>query len=89
MSELPKGPIHISPGYQLRRDPAAQGQVLLHPEGSIPLTPKQAQILELCRGTLTADEIAQEIQRQAPDTGPDEVREFLAVAYTNNWIHGQ
>lgn len=89
MSMLSQGHVHLSPGFQLIWEDNRQSYVLMHTGGTVPLQAGQEEILKHCNGSLSAEEIVEEMQRQQPDSNPDEVREFLRVAYANDWIHGQ
>jgi pyrroloquinoline quinone biosynthesis protein D len=86
---LPQGHVHLSPGFQLIWEDARQSYILMHAGGIIPLQAGQEDILKRCNGSLSVAEIIEDMQRQQSDVNPDEVREFLKVAYANDWIHGQ
>jgi pyrroloquinoline quinone biosynthesis protein D len=86
---LPQGHVHLSPGFQLIWEDARQSYILMHAGGIIPLQAGQEDILKRCNGSLSVAEILEAMQRQQSDVNPDEVREFLKVAYANDWIHGQ
>ena len=89
MSMLPQGHVHLAPGFQLIWEDDRQSYVLMHTGGTVPLQPGQEEILKRCNGSLSIEEIVDDMQRPQSDSNPDEVREFLKVAYANDWIHGQ
>ncbi|MGH7633280.1 MAG: pyrroloquinoline quinone biosynthesis peptide chaperone PqqD, partial [Gemmatimonadaceae bacterium] len=59
-------------------DPVREKQVLLYPEGAILLNETAAEILSLCDGARTVDDIARTLgEKYAADVSAD-VREYLA-----------
>jgi pyrroloquinoline quinone biosynthesis protein D len=87
MSAPPEGKLRIAPGFRLQWEEAQQRYVLLYPEGMVQLNASSAEILKRCDGTLTAEELIAELQRQYPGAElADDVREFLAVAHSHNWV---
>lgn len=90
MTMLPKGAIHLAPGFQLRWDEPSQRHVLKHAQGlTIPLNATQGTVLQHCNGSETPADIVEKVTQQFPTTDSDEVWEYLRTAYANNWIHGQ
>jgi len=89
MNKMPPGHVHIAPAHQLVPDETQAQLVLVHPQGQTRLTPDQGRILKRCNGASTAEQIADDMARESPALDPEETRGFLAVAYANNWIHGQ
>ena len=51
-------------GFRLHWDKVRERHVLLFPEGAITLNPTAAQVLELCDGKRTIDEIAAELGKR-------------------------
>lgn len=90
MSNLPQGHIRIAPGFRLQWEEAQQAHVLLYPEGMITLNPSAGEVLKRCDGSLTADDIVADLQRQFPDADLSaDVYEFLEIAYERGWIRSQ
>lgn len=90
MSSPPPGCIQIAPGFRFQWEEAQQCHVLLYPEGMITLNPSAGEILKRCDGSLTAEEITADLQRQFPDVDLSaDVHEFLEMAYERGWICAQ
>ncbi len=51
----------LAPGVRLRWDDVRERHVLLYPEGALTLNETAANVLELCDGERTIDDIAQEL----------------------------
>ena len=51
----------LAPGVRLRWDEVRERHVLLYPEGALTLNETAANVLELCDGERTIDDIAQEL----------------------------
>lgn len=90
MSRLPQGTLQVARGFRLQWEESQQAYVLLYPEGMITLNPSAGEILKRCDGSLTAEEITADLQRQFPDVDLSaDVHEFLEMAYERGWICGQ
>jgi pyrroloquinoline quinone biosynthesis protein D len=79
--------IRLVPKALLRYDPVRSSHVLLLPERAVLLNATAAEILELCDGTRTADQVVEELLRRypAPEVRAD-VLEFLEEAAKKGWI---
>ena len=77
----------LAPGRQVRVEWRDGRPVLVLPDGTVQLNESAANILELCDGTRTADEI---IAQYVPDPSTTELasdgREFLEAAVARGWI---
>jgi len=51
----------LAPGVRLRWDDVRERHVLLYPEGALALNATAANVLELCDGERTIDDIAHEL----------------------------
>lgn len=90
MSSLPQGQIQIASGLRFQWEEAQQAYVLLYPEGMITLNPSAGEILKRCDGSLTAEGIVEDLQRQFPDADlKADVYEFLEVAHDRGWIRNR
>jgi pyrroloquinoline quinone biosynthesis protein D len=72
---------------KMRFDPVRQKHVLLLPERAVLLNESGAEILSLCDGTRTAEQVIDTLTAKYPDADlrPD-VMEFLGAAATRGWI---
>lgn len=71
----------------LRYDPVRSSHVLLLPERAVFLNTTAAEILELCDGTRTVDQVVEELVHRYPS--PEvrgDVLEFLDEAAKKGWI---
>ncbi len=58
----------LAPGVRLRWDDVRRRHVLLYPEGALTLNETAADVLELCDGERTIDDIAQELSSRYDGT---------------------
>ena len=79
--------IRLSPRMRLQWEKAQDAYVLLYPEGMVQLNESAAVILQLCDGSRTAEQVAEELaQRFGGDSLTDDVNEFLEAAQGHGWI---
>jgi pyrroloquinoline quinone biosynthesis protein D len=72
---------------RFRYDDTRESHVLLLPERVIMLSESAAEILGLCDGARTVDEIKAELRRRYPDAElNDDVDEFLEEARSRRWL---
>lgn len=78
----------INPHFRLQWEDAQQAQVLLYPEGMIKLNSSSGEILSLCDGDTTIQDIIEELKRKYPKekTLEQDVLEFLSVAFERRWL---
>ncbi|MEE9545795.1 MAG: pyrroloquinoline quinone biosynthesis peptide chaperone PqqD [Rhodospirillales bacterium] len=81
--------LEINPMYLFRWEEAQQAHVLLYPEGIVKLNETAAEILRLCDGDRTVDQMIGELERKF--TGDREgiasgVYKFLEEAHAKGWI---
>lgn len=84
-----KGGTHmrLSPAIRLQRERASGAHVLLAPEGAVQLNQNAADILGLCDGRHSADDIARELTRRFDSATLDkDVHQFLDAARDHGWI---
>jgi pyrroloquinoline quinone biosynthesis protein D len=80
-------PLNISPLHRLQWEEAQQQYVILYPEGMVELNATAAEILKLCNGTRTANDIVAELEAKFETTGlKDDITELLEAALANGWI---
>lgn len=72
---------------RFRYDPTRESHVLLLPERVIMLSESAAEILELCDGKRSVDEIKAELRGRYPNAELDaDVDEFLEEARSRRWL---
>lgn len=72
---------------RLRYDDTRESHVLLMPERVIMLGDTAAEILGLCDGERTVDDIVAELQARYPQAElADDVKEFLEEAVQRQWL---
>jgi pyrroloquinoline quinone biosynthesis protein D len=71
----------------LKNDAVREKIVLLAPEAVIELNAPGAEVLSLCDGTRTEEQIAQEMQRRyAHDDVATDIRAFLERVLRRGWV---
>lgn len=72
---------------RLQWEPAQQSWVLLYPEGMVKLNQSAGEILQRCDGSRSVPQIVAALEQAFETSGLDsEVREFLRIATSHNWI---
>jgi pyrroloquinoline quinone biosynthesis protein D len=91
MSSLdPSKTLAFSPLHRLQWEEAQQKYVILYPEGMVELNLPSAEILKLCDGRHSAEQIVQALEAQFGQTGlQNDIYGFLEVALDKNWIDEQ
>jgi pyrroloquinoline quinone biosynthesis protein D len=83
----PAVPPRFSPLHRLQWEDAQQRYVILYPEGLVELNPSAAEILLLCDGARTLDDIVETLEEKFAVSGLNsDVTEFLEIALANRWI---
>jgi pyrroloquinoline quinone biosynthesis protein D len=78
----------FSPMHRLQWEPSQERHVILYPEGMVELNLPAAEILKLCDGTRTLDQIVEELETKFETTGlRDDITELAENALQNGWIH--
>jgi pyrroloquinoline quinone biosynthesis protein D len=75
--------IRLAPASQVRRE--KNQYVLVNPSGTVQLNETAGEILSLCDGTRTRDEIVAQIVPRASGRAVD-VNDFLDAARARGWI---
>jgi pyrroloquinoline quinone biosynthesis protein D len=76
-----------SPMYRLQWEEVQQRNVLLYPEGMVELNQSSAEILKLCDGTRTLQNIVAELEQKFATTGlKADICEFIEAALQHGWI---
>ena len=87
MTINPEHPINFSRTHRLQWEEAQQKDVILYPEGMVELNLPSAEILKLCDGAHSAENIVEELERKFEQTGlKNDIFGFLEAALGNNWI---
>ena len=87
MSLNPELPITFSPMHRLQWEDVQQKHVVLYPEGMVELNQSSAEILKLCDGKRTLDQIVSELEAQFSTTGlKNDISSFIEIALKNGWI---
>lgn len=77
----------INPVYLFRWEEQEQAYLMLYPEGIIKLNDSAGNILKLCSGERTLEEIIEELQRSFGVADlKDDVYGFMEVALGKGWI---
>lgn len=86
MTELPERP-RMARRARLRWDATRESHVLLLPERIVMLAASAAEILELCDGRRTHEDIVGELQARYPDADlAGDVTDFLREAWDRQWL---
>jgi len=77
----------FSPLHRLQWEESQQKHVILYPEGMVELNVPAAEILKLCDGTRTLDQIVVELEQKFEISGlKDDILEMVESALENGWI---
>ena len=80
-------PLRLAKRVRLKDDAVRGGVVLLAPEAVIELNAQGAEVLSLCDGTRTEEEVVLEMRRLYPGRDVDaDVRAFLARVMERGWV---
>lgn len=84
--------LHDSPvirnGFRLQYEAAQGMHVLLYPEGMVQLNTSATEILRLCDGTRTIEQIVRELENAFQASGlTPEVMHFVDFAASRGWLH--
>lgn len=87
-SDFPKDRVvSISDGFRLQWEDAQHSHVLLFPEGMVKLNQSSSEILLLCDGTKSAENIVEQLQIKFPDANlENDVIALLEIAFDKGWI---
>lgn len=86
-AELSKVP-QLANGYRLQWEPAQDSHVILYPEGMKVLSGSAAEIVQLCDGARTVENIVSALEEKFPDTElQQDVLDFFAGASQEGWIN--
>ncbi|MGZ5052786.1 MAG: pyrroloquinoline quinone biosynthesis peptide chaperone PqqD [Methylobacter sp.] len=87
MAINPDQTIQFSPLHRLQWEEAQQKNVILYPEGMVELNQSSAEILKLCDGSHTLEQIVGILEQKFETTGlVNDITAFLEVALKNGWI---
>lgn len=81
--------VEINPRYLFRWEEPQKAYVLLYPEGIVKLNGTAAEILKLCTGDTTVEQMIGELERKFVGDGDEisgGVYRFLEVARGKGWI---
>lgn len=89
MIPQPQDVFTFSPLHRLQWEEAQQRYVILYPEGMVELNASAAEILKLCDGISSMQEIIHKLETRFETTGlADDIAELLGAAHQNGWITG-
>ena len=87
MNINPDQAISFSPLHRLQWEEAQQKDVILYPEGMVELNQSSAEILKLCDGTRTVEQIIADLEQKFATSGlKNDITSFLDIALQNGWI---
>lgn len=79
--------IRFSTTHRLQWEEVQQKNVILYPEGMVELNQSSAEILKLCDGKHTLDNIITHIEQKfATHDLKNDIISFLEIALKNGWI---
>jgi coenzyme PQQ biosynthesis protein PqqD len=78
--------IRLALGHRLQTGVPGKEHRLLSPKGAIQLNETAAQILSLCDGKLTGEQVVARMMRLKGDTLEGDIRAFLDAAQRRAWI---
>lgn len=80
--------LKLNPIYRLQWEQAQQAHVLLYPEGMVRLNQSAAEILKLCDGTRTLDQLVTELEVTFGTSGlMSDVCTFVDHARERGWLN--
>jgi pyrroloquinoline quinone biosynthesis protein D len=83
----PTKTLSFSPFLRLQWEETQQRHVILYPEGIVELNVPSTEILKLCDGAHTAEDILVELEDKFKQTGlKKDIFVFLEVAIENGWV---
>jgi pyrroloquinoline quinone biosynthesis protein D len=87
MSINPELTINFSSTHRLQWEEAQQKDVILYPEGMVELNQSSAEILKLCDGSRTLDQLVTDLEEKFATSGlKNDISSFLEDALKNGWI---
>lgn len=87
MPLIAEQPISFSPMHRLQWEEAQQKDVILYPEGMVELNQSSAEILKLCDGQHTLEQIVDELEAKFEIQGlKKDITHFLEDALNHGWI---
>lgn len=79
--------LKLNPLYRLQWEQAQQAHVLLYPEGMVQLNQSAAEILKLCDGSRSLEELVSDLETAFGTSGlMDEVVTFIDHAKQRGWL---
>ena len=79
--------INFSSTHRLQWEEAQQKDVILYPEGMVELNQSSAEILKLCDGSRTLDQLVAALEEKFSTRGlKNDISSFLEDALKNGWI---
>ncbi len=83
----PELTINFSPTHRLQWEEAQQKDVILYPEGMVELNHSSAEILKLCDGSRTLEQLVTDLEQKFSTSGlKNDISSFLEDALQNGWI---
>lgn len=79
--------ISFSSTHRLQWEEAQQKDVILYPEGMVELNQSSAEILKLCDGSRTLEQLVTDLEAKFATSGlKNDISSFLEDALKNGWI---
>lgn len=79
--------LQLSPIFRLQWEPAQQAHVLLYPEGMVKLNASAAEVLKLCDGTRTLEQLIADLEVAFGTEGINsDVTAFVEHAKERGWL---
>ncbi len=79
--------LQLNPMFRLQWEPAQQAHVLLYPEGMVKLNQSAAEILKLCDGSRTLEQLVSDLETAFDASAlTPEVTAFVDHAKQRGWL---
>lgn len=83
----PLNKLSISPSHHLKWDEEKNKYIIEYPEGVVELNVSSAEILKLCDGCRTVQEIITELEKKFATKGlSNDIKKFIDIALQNGWV---
>ena len=78
----------LNQGFRLQWEKAQDAHVLLYPEGMVKLSPSAAEILTLCEGSNSGEDVVAALEKKFPEAQgiANDIKEFIQEALSNGWL---
>lgn len=75
-------------GFRMQWEKAQDAHVLLYPEGMVKLSPSAAEILLLCEGSNSGEDVVTLLEKKFPEAKgiAEDIKAFIQEALDNGWL---